>query len=228
MQTLTNHTVLRNLIRVIIYFVIVSGLSFFVLAMTFSILGLNGTNSFYQLFILMGLGAFIGGTFWARSVIQAPKSGKIWRAAITSGLAFGIMIFITGYTLDSIEQYLFHRGLLNASGIHSQFVGLFSLAIFLVSGVTSTVTAFQVTNGKQALIYGLITAVVSVVVFIAVDLSMYGLGWRVGHIDFPDRPTMLTVLGIGLGVSMLAGGTIIGVLVERASLLTPNLGRVHK
>ena len=217
MKALKNNPISRNLLRTTIYLVIVSGLSFFVLAMTVTVLGLRETKGFYQLFLLMGLGAFIGGTFWARSVLQAPMSGKIWRAAITSGIAFGIMIFLAGYTLESFEQDLFRRNLLNALGIHSQFVGLFSIAIFLVVWITSSVMAFQVTGGRPALLYGLVTAVVCVLVFIIVDVVMYALGWRVGHIDFPERPTMTTVTGLGLLAAVLVGGTIIGVMVDRTN-----------
>jgi hypothetical protein len=45
---------------------------------------------------------------------------------------------------------------------------------------------------------------------------MYVLGWRVGHNDFPERPTMTTVMGLGLLASALAGGTTVGILIERA------------
>ena len=177
MQNLRSHPVSRNIIHTTMYLVVVSGLSFLVLAAIFTILGLRGANGFLLLFLLMGLGAFIGGTFWARSVIQMPKSGKIWRAAFISGFAFGTMVFVAGYTLETIEQDLFRRNLLNAPGIHTQFIGLFSLAIFSVAGITSAVVAFQSTGGRQAISYALITAIASAAVFIAVDLAMYGLGW---------------------------------------------------
>jgi hypothetical protein len=126
------------------------------------------------------------------------------------------LVFLTGYTLELIEQDLFYSNLLNAPGAHTQFLLLFSSAIFLVVGITVLVLTIQIMNFRQAILYSVITAIISAFVFIGVDLIMYALGWRVGHIDFPDRPTMQTVAGIGLVASTLVAGTIIGVLIERA------------
>ena len=73
----------------------------------------------------------------------------------------------------------------------------------------------QTTARQQSLRYGLMTGGTCVTLFIVVDLLMYALGWRVGHPDFPERSTMLTVMMVGLGNSFVVGGTIIGVLIER-------------
>ena len=39
---------------------------------------------------------------------------------------------------------------------------------------------------------------------------------------------MQAVLGMGLGISVLVGGTIIGVLVERASLAAKSSGAINE
>ncbi len=81
--------------------------------------------------------------------------------------------------------------------------------------MTSAVMTVQIASVRQATLYGAITAVIAAIAFIGVDLVMYVLGWRVGHIDFPERPTMTIVMGLGLLAAALAGGTTIGILVER-------------
>lgn len=164
----------------------------------------------------MMVGSSVGAGLWARSIIQSIAPAIARRAALTSGITFGIMVFLIGYSLELIEQDLFYKNLLNAPGAHFQFVGLFSASIFLVAGMTSAVMMTQIASVKQAALYGVTTAIIAVVTFISVDLVMYALGWRVGHIDFPERPTMITVMSLGLLASTLAGGTTVGILVERA------------
>ena len=216
MQSFREHPDTQNLFRTIVYLCFGSGLTFVVLVMCLVALSLNETNSFVLLFLVMGLGAFVGGTLWARSVIQFADSCASWSRALLTGLVFGVSIFIAGYTLEIIEQDLFYRNLLNAPGVHMQFIGLFSLAVFLVAGLTATVMAAQTMVRRKAVRHGLVTAFTCVAVFLFIDLLMFALGWRVGHPDFPDRSTMLTVMMVGLGSSLLSGGTLIGVLIQRA------------
>ena len=216
LPTLRSHPFPRHLIRTTVYLITVSGLSFLVLATIFSILGLSGTSGFPLIFLIMGIGAIVGGTLWARSLIHSYVPNKSWRPALLTGITFGIMVFLTGYTLELIEQDLFYRNMLNAPGAHTQFLLLFSSAIFLVVGITVLVLTIQIMNFWQAILYSLITAIISAFVFLAVDLIMYAFGWRVGHIDFPARSTMATVTGLGLLASALVGGTTTGLLTERA------------
>ena len=215
MKTWMSQPVSRNLLRTSLYLVIVSGLSVFILASIVSLTRIQKTGNPIFIFLVMMDGASVGGGLWARSVIQSIAPAIAWRAALTSGITFGILVFLSGYSLELVEQELFYSNRLNAPGVHFQFIGLFSAAIFLVVGITATVMTARIANIKQAGLYGAITAFISVIAFIGVDLVMYLFGWRVGHIDFPERPTMTTVMGLGLLASALAGGTTIGVLIER-------------
>lgn len=215
MKTWMSQLIFRNLLRTSLYLVIVSGLSVFILGSIVSLIGIHDSNNPIFLFLVMMVGSSIGGSLWAWSVIQSVAPVIAKRVALSSGITFGILVFLTGYGLTLIEQDLFSSNRLNAPGIHFQFVGLFSAAIFLVAGITTTVVTAQIANLKQAGLYGVMTALFSVIAFIGVDLVMYLLGWRVGHIDFPERPTMTTVTGLGLLASALTGGTTIGVLIER-------------
>lgn len=148
-----------------------------------------------------------GRGLWAWSIIQSIAPVIARRSALTSGITFGILVFLAGYSLELVEQELFRSNRLNAPGVHFQFVGLFSAAIFLVAVITVAVMTARIVNIKQAGLYGAITAFISVIAFIGVDLVMYLFSWRVGHIDFPERPTMTTVMGLGLLASALTGGT---------------------
>ena len=202
MQTLREHPVSRNLFRTVVYLCFGSGITFLILAYSMVAFGLNETNNFVLLFIIMGLSAFVGGTLWARSMFLNSGIINILQKALLTGFSFGLSVFIFGYFLEVIERDLFYSGLLNSPGIHTQFVGYFSIAIFLVAGVTSFVLAFQMTDNYKTLRSSLTTAVTCVAVFIIVDLLMYVLGWRVGDPDFPERSTMLTVMGLGLGMTL--------------------------
>jgi hypothetical protein len=215
MKTWISQPVARNLLRTTFYLIIVSGLLVFILGSILSLTRIPETGNPVSMFLVMMVGASVGGGLWARSVIQSIAPVIALRSALTSGITFGILVFLSGYSLELVEQELFYSNRLNAPGVHFQFIGLFSAAIFLVVGITATVMTARIANIKQAGLYGAITAFISVIAFIGVDLVMYLFGWRVGHIDFPERPTMTTVMGLGLLASALAGGTTIGVLIER-------------
>ena len=217
MLSLREHPVIQNLFRTVVYLCLGSGLTLLILIMIMVALGLTGTNRFVLLFLVMGMSAFVGGTLWAKSVIQTSEPGKLWIRALFTGLVFGASVFFAAYSLEIIERDLFYRNLLNAPGSHMQFVGFFSIAIFIVAGLTSTVMAAQTMERAKAIRYGLITALTCVVLFALIDLLMFALGWRVGHPDFPERSTMLTVMMVGLGSSLLVGGTLISVLIQRTA-----------
>jgi hypothetical protein len=217
MNAILKHPIPRNLIRTIVYLCLGSGLTLLLLAVILVALGLNETNNFAVFFLIMGVSVFVGGSLWARSVLRNFISGNTWRAALLTGLAFGISVFLSAYVLELIERDLFYRNLLNAPGSHMQFVALFSIGIFLVAGLTSTVFAAQTTDMRQALWHGLTSAAICVTLFILVDLLMYISGWRVGDPDFPERSTMLTVMSLGLSVSLVLGGTLIGIRIEQIS-----------
>ena len=65
MQSFHKHSIARNIFRTTVYLGSLSGLTFLALAMIFSLLGFGGTSKFVYLFLLMGVGAFVGGTLWA-------------------------------------------------------------------------------------------------------------------------------------------------------------------
>lgn len=221
MKTWTSQPVARNLLRTTFYLVIGSGFSVFILASVVSLTRLQETGNPVFIFLTMMVGASMGGGLWAWSVIRSIAPVTAQRSALTSGITFGILVFLSGYSLELVEQELFNSNRLNAPGVHFQFIGLFSAAICLVAGITATVMTAQIANIKQAGLYGAITAFISVIAFIGVDLVMYLFDWRVGHLDFPERPTMTTVTGLGLLASALAGGTTIGVLIERTFSKAP-------
>jgi hypothetical protein len=217
MNEIHKHPVSRNLLRTIAYLCLGSGLTFIILVLILVALGQNNKqDNFALLFLAMGAGAGVGGTLWARSILNVRLNGSVWAAALRPGIAFGALIFISAYGLELIERNLFYSNRLHAPGIHLQFLGLFGIAISLVAGITATLLAAQVLDKRQALRHGLVTGLVCAALFIAVDLLMFALGWRVGHPDFPERDTMLTVMSIGLSMVLVAGGTQTGVRIDHA------------
>ena len=122
MLSLREHPVTQNLFRTVVYLCFGSGLTLMVLVMILVALGLNETNNSVLLFLVMGLGAFVGGTLWAKSIIQIARPEKLWNRALLTGLVFGVSVFIAAYALEIIERDLFYRNLLNAPGIHLSLI----------------------------------------------------------------------------------------------------------
>lgn len=216
MQSRTGQRLARHVLRTVLYLIGVSAVVTLILGAGLSLTGIPRLGNPLYLFIVLMAGSMAGGSLWARSVIKSVAHIKAWRPALISGTTFGLMVFVSGYSLELIEQELFRRDLLNAPGVHLQFLALFGAAIASVVGLTGFVMTLPVAGLGQATRIGGLAVVVSLAAFISIDSVMSALGWRVGHIDFPDRPTMTTVTAVALLASALTAGTSIGVLVERA------------
>ncbi|MDX1436555.1 MAG: hypothetical protein R3335_07080 [Anaerolineales bacterium] len=212
-----NRPVVRNFLFTLTYLLLVPGGVFLILTFLGVLLGVQNLGTPLPLFVFMGLAAAVGGTLWARAVLRATSLENTMQPAAITGITYGFLVVLLGYGLELIEQSLFRRNLLNAPGAHTQFLLLFTAAILLVVGITSLVLTIRVLSPTNAVLYSVAAAILGALLFAAVDLLMYALGWRVGDLDQPDRSTMLTVTGLGLLVAVLGSGTAVGALTERAA-----------
>jgi hypothetical protein len=198
----------------IAYLLIASGVGFISLMSLALLLGLTPGNNPIVPFAFMFPGFTIGGTLWANAIFKTLGISKSRKELITVGLGYGGSFALFGYGLELIEQYLFRRHLLNESGAHLQFLISFSVAIFSVATITSLVIRAQVSKrlNKRP---NFITGGLAALTFVAVDLAFFLFGWQVGNPDFPQRSTMLIVMGLGITLSFLVGGTLTGLWALR-------------
>jgi hypothetical protein len=160
------------------------------------------------------VGGIIGGAAWGYCLSRIGSFQRVGQLTL-AGTIFGPSFCIAAIVLESIEGRLAVANRLNAPGIHTLFIITFWTAVFIVTAVPAFALGMALRDGPLARRLALISGIVAACAFLVVDLVMYLIGWQVGNPDFPDRPTMTTVMTIGLGVAALAGGAAIGYLVSK-------------
>lgn len=114
---------------------------------------------------------------------------------------------LIGLALSLAEPHLLAGDLGRWTHVHRVFALTFALAAGLTAAVCGAVAARA--HGRPARRPALLGGLSAAVGFGLTDGVMLALGWRVGHFDFPDRLTMLTVGGLGLTVAAALGGAVI-------------------
>ena len=142
----------------------------------------------------------MGGLVGRRDRGRLARAGMLGFAPITLGLAILLS------TLEPIVvEYLAAQ-----FPIHRLFTLLFMPTAFLIAGVSVWVLARTLADGPLARRLFWQIGLVAAVVFVAINLSMETLGWRVGAPDAAARFTMLTVMLTGNLGAALAGGAFLG------------------
>jgi hypothetical protein len=90
-------------------------------------------------------------------------------------------------------------------------IGLFGL---LVAGIAGASLGLALGSVRAAGSLALAGGVSAAAAFLVVVVVMRWLGWRVGHIDFPSRDTMQTVMGVGMGAAAVVGSAVLGTVLH--------------
>ena len=172
--------------------------------------------------------AMLGGAVWGRLVGPlvgvAPRS-LAWRAGAAYGMAFPTVLALLG----TFEGYITEHGARDATtipNIHLLFVSAWSLGMVGFIGPVGLALGMALGNERLALKLALASGLVGAVGFIVLDGLMYAANWRVGHPDFPERPTMSVVVLLGMLVAMLGSGMVQAWLVTRPRTVEREAGFV--
>ncbi len=140
-------------------------------------------------------------------------SQHVKRMAWAGALSFGPTVVLAGIALALLEGVFVGSAGASTLPIHVVFGILFVPACFFVAGTTGLAVGVAVKDvalaGKLVLGAGLAAASA----FLAADVFMDVIGWRVGAPGAASRATMLTVTTIGSLAAALAGGAAIGALL---------------
>src|SRR4029453_15722995 len=146
------------------------------------------------------------GMLWGRDIATFAHASAPRRTAKLTALAVGPAILAAGAILAAIEPAAVARATRAGYSIH--FV--YSVLFVPVAGIVAAVGAFALGVGLNGRALGMRLAAnagaAALLTFLAVDLLMYALGWRVGAPNAARRATMLVVTMLSASAAATAAG----------------------
>jgi hypothetical protein len=155
-----------------------------------------------------------GGAVWGYTMSRLTGAGGRTRMAWAGALSFAPSLILTGIILARLEV-----AIVEGSGgpdlpIHQVFSLLFVPAAFFVAGVGGLALGLAAGDAHRALKMFIAAGSAAALAFLAVNLGMDALGWRVGAPGAAERFTMLTVMLAGSLGAALAGGAVVGMVLK--------------
>jgi hypothetical protein len=150
-------------------------------------------------------GVLAGGALWGRAIGRLAGQGSNRRMAAAGALSFGPGVILAGIGLASLEVAIVERGRGPDLPIHNVFTLLFVPAVFFVAGLGGLGLGLALKRWALAWQLAAFAGLAAGLAFLAVDLGMDALGWRVGAPGAAERATMITVLLVGSLGATLAG-----------------------
>lgn len=139
-----------------------------------------------------------------------PSGGGWWAA-----LALTPAVVIVGVTLGELEPVLVQRGARLGLELHVVYTLLFGAATLVIAAVGALALGTGLYRAAFGLRLAIPTGLAAATTFLAVDLVMDALGWRVGAPDAGRRATMVVVTAIGLFAAAISAGATIGAMLPR-------------
>jgi len=157
----------------------------------------------------------LAGRLWGLDMATLAHASDPRITAKLTALSVGPAIIAAGAMLAAIEPAAVARAIRAGYSIH--FV--YSVLFVPVTGSVAAVGAFALGVGLGGRRLGTRLAVnagvAALVTFLAVDLLMYSLGWRVGAPNAARRATMLVVTVLSASAAAVSAGAAIGASLRR-------------
>ena len=158
----------------------------------------------------------LAGRLWGLDMATLGHVPDPRGTARLTALSVGPAILAAGAILAAIEPAAVARATQAGYSIH--FV--YSVLFVPVAGIVAAVGAFALGVGLNGRALGTRLAAnagaAALLTFLAVDLLMYALGWRVGAPNAGRRATMLVVTALSASAAAIAAGGAIGARLGRA------------
>jgi hypothetical protein len=151
---------------------------------------------------------------WGYRMGRQTGSDKARRMSWAGALSFVPAIILAALMLGRLEVAIVERGGGPDLPVHVVFTLLFVPAAFLIAGIGGVALGLAQGDARLAVSMGLAAGVAGGLAFLAVNVVMDLLGWRVGAPRAAERFTMITVMMLSNLGAALASGAVIGVLLR--------------
>lgn len=158
------------------------------------------------------------GAGWGLAMARLTGVSESRRMTWAGALSFSPSILAAGIALSLLEVAIVERGGGSDLPVHQVFSLLFVPATFFVAGIGGLAMGLAARDWALAFKLFLASGFAGGLAFLAVNLVMDALGWRVGAPGAVERTTMLTVMMLGSLAAALAGGGAIGYQLQRLVL----------
>jgi hypothetical protein len=167
---------------------------------------------------------FLAARTWGRDMATLAKAPEPHVTGKLTALSVGPAIIAAGAVLAAVEPSVVERATRAGYSVHFVHAMLF----VPVTGIVAAIGAFALGVGLVGRRFGVRLAanagLAALLTFLAVDLLMYALGWRVGAPNAARRATMLVVTVLGASAAAIAAGAAIGAILQRRA--NPGTGSV--
>ncbi len=164
-------------------------------------------------------GVFAGGAVWGWAISRITRAGNRRRMAWAGAIGFGPTAIVVAFALTFFENLIVEQHQGPQLPIHNVFTMLFVPAAAIVAGVGGMALGIGVQDRAVARKLLWLCALAGGIAFLAVNLTLDALGWRVGAPGAAERATMLATAFVGNFAAALVGGGVIGkILGEQRSV----------
>jgi hypothetical protein len=154
---------------------------------------------------------------WTRDMARIARGPETTVIGRGGALALTALIGATGVTLGLAEPFAVSRGALFDLRIDQVYTLLFVPATLLISTAGAFLIGRTVGDAGFATRLAVSSGIVSAAAFLAVDLFMDAIGWRVGAPGAGQRATMIVVTTLGVAIAGITAGGVIGAFLARSS-----------
>jgi hypothetical protein len=155
-------------------------------------------------------GMFVGGAVWGWSISRITKVAARRRMAVAGGIGFGLCALVVILTLGFLEDLVVEQHWGPQLPIHNVFTLLFGPAAAIIAGASGAALGFGMRDWAMAGRLAWMCAIGGGCAFLVVNLTLDGLGFRVGAPGAAERATMITTALLGNLAAAMAGGAVIG------------------
>jgi hypothetical protein len=155
-------------------------------------------------------GMFLGGAAWGWSISRVTKAAAGRPMAVAGGIGFALSAIVVVLTLGFLEDLVVQQQRGPQLPIHNVFTMLFVPAAAIITGVCGAALGFGMRDRALAGRLAWMCAISGGCSFLVVNLTLDGLGFRVGAPGAAARATMITTASLGNLAAALAGGAVIG------------------
>jgi hypothetical protein len=161
--------------------------------------------------LIFGTGILGGSALWGVGMARMAHSLALRRAAWAGILGFVPIAVVVNFALLPIEPIILQSNL----PVHWVFSALFVPTAFLIAGTSSLTLGLALGWERAAYTLALRVGLAAALAFLACNLGMDLLGWRIGGPGAEERGTMITVLIVSNLGAALVGGALLGMKLTR-------------